>query len=186
MSEDPNADTDGRGALRDELAAAEPPAELAERVRGTLERRGLVRHVPRRRPAWAIYTGLVAAGFLIGILTRGTLPNDDRPTGSVAGEYVLLLYGDPVDDTGTVHVAREREYGRWASSLSDGTRWVGGHELGDVVADIQPASRTSLRSDRLAGYFVIQAPSRDRATEVARSTPHLAYGGRVVLMAIEP
>jgi len=36
----------------------------------------------------------------------------------------------------------------------------------------------------LAGYFVIAAPSPERATEVARTCPHLKYGGRVVVMTI--
>jgi hypothetical protein len=98
---------------------------------------------------------------------------------------VLLLYGDTPDDTGAVRVAREREYGRWASTLGGGVRWVGGYELADVVARLEPAVRPPAASqDRLAGYFVIEAPSRERATEVARSCPHLKYGGSVVVMAV--
>ena len=187
MRDDPNDERDGRGTLRDQLTTTEAPAELADRVRRTLEGRGLVRHPPARRSPWGLQIGLIAAGFVIGVLARGGLASTDQTSTRVSGQYVILLYGDPVDDTGAVHVAREREYGRWASSLTDGTRSVGGHELGDVVADIRPTgTATPTRNDRLAGYFVIQAPSRDRAAEVARSTPHVGYGGRVVLMAVEP
>jgi hypothetical protein len=108
-----------------------------------------------------------------------------RPSGAaVAGQYVLLLYGHAPDDTGSVHLAREREYGRWASQLTGGVRWVAGHELGDVVESLG-AQSAGATAERLAGYFVIDAPSRARAAEVARTCPHLKYGGSVVVMAIE-
>jgi hypothetical protein len=95
------------------------------------------------------------------------------------------LYGDPPDDTGAVHVAREREYGRWARALGDGVRWVGGSELHDVVAQLgSPPSAPGASIERLAGYFVLEAPSREQAAEAARTCPHLRYGGRVVVMTI--
>jgi hypothetical protein len=130
--------------------------------------------------------GLVAAGVLLGVLARSGLGSTGgRPSGAaVAGQYVLLLYGHAPDDTGSVHLAREREYGRWASQLTGGVRWVAGHELGDVVESLG-AQSAGATAERLAGYFVIDAPSRARAAEVARTCPHLKYGGRVVVMAIE-
>ena len=104
---------------------------------------------------------------------------------TASGHYVVLLYGDAPDDTGAVHTAREREYGRWAAALGDGVRWVGGSELHDVVAQLGPPTPAGAAStERLAGYFVIEAPSRERATEVAESCPHLKYGGRVVVMTV--
>jgi len=182
-----NAD-DGRGSLRDRLPAAEPPAKLAERVKRTLEARELLTPLDStssRRGPWAARIGYLAAGILLGFAARGALgtPSGRAAAAATAGQYVLLLYGDPADDTGAVHVAREREYGRWASELTGGVRWVAGHELGDVIGTLGPQS-DALARDRLAGYFVIDAPSRERAAEVARSCPHLKYGGRVVIMAV--
>ena len=195
MTNDPNDTDRGRGSLRDQLPHVDPPPELEHRVRATLEARGLVRHEahlvpdptwPLRRMAWTARLGLLAAGVLMGILIKDTLGDSGRPTGAAAaGQYVLLLYNDPADDTGAVHVARAKEYGRWASTLGAGAKWVGGHELGSVVERLGPASsRSASETDRLAGYFVIEAPSRERATEVARSCPHIKYGGRVVVMTI--
>jgi len=186
-SNDMNAD-DGRGSLRDRLPAAEPPAKLAERVKRTLEARELLTPLDStssRRGPWAARIGYLAAGILLGFAARGALgtPSGRAAAAATAGQYVLLLYGDPADDTGAVHVAREREYGRWASELTGGVRWVAGHELGDVIGTLGPQS-DALARDRLAGYFVIDAPSRERAAEVARSCPHLKYGGRVVIMAV--
>jgi hypothetical protein len=127
---------------------------------------------------------LLAAGLLIGFLARETWTRGDTRPPAQPGQYVLLLLGDTPGDTGAVHIAREREYGQWASSLDGGARWVGGHELGDVVDDIGPKPAGAPAVDRLAGYFVIDAPSRERAAEVARTCPHVKYGGRVVVMAI--
>ena len=177
---------DGRGGLRAHLPRIDAPPDLARRVRSTLRARGLVATNRRVAVRAAIWTGLVAAGFIIGFAARGR----PEPTSAASaasrppGQFVLLLYGDPPDDTGAVHIAREKEYGRWASTLSGGARWVGGHELADVVAEIGPRDGGAFRRDRLAGYFVIDAPSRERAAEVARSCPHVRYGGRVVVMAI--
>ena len=178
----------GRGALRDRLPVVDVPPDLESRVRTSLEARGLIVRHARRRISWVRHAGLLAAGVVLGVAASSLARRgDSRPAGvSAPGQYVLLLYGDPPDDTGAVHVAREREYGRWASSLH-GVRWVGGHELADVVDRLgppAPSTGTSPNADRLAGYFVIAAPSRERATEVARSCPHLKYGGRVVIMAV--
>jgi hypothetical protein len=186
MTLDPNDAESGRGSLGGHVSAIDPPPDLAGRVRGTLVSRGLLTTRRSRPVAWATRVALLAAGIVIGVLARDTLGGTGgRPATAAAGQYVLLLYGDPPGDTGAVHVTREREYGRWAAGLRNGTRWVGGQELGDVIESLGPsASGVSVSSDRLAGYFVIDAPSRERAAEVARSCPHLKYGGRVVLMTV--
>lgn len=191
MTHDPNELRDGRGALREHLGEAEPPGHLAGRVRATLEGRKLVRRSVAAA-TWAARGALLVAGIVIGFVVGVVSRSPARPapvivpSTGLGEQYVLLLYGDPVDDTGAVHNAREREYGRWASSLGGQVYRVGGHELGDVVAELPPAGSTPLRNDRLAGYFVLTARSREQATAAARSVPHLAYGGRAVLMAVEP
>jgi hypothetical protein len=184
MIEGPNDIGDGRGALRKIAPTVDPPTGLEARVRNSLAARGLLRQPARRAAAWLTRVGLIAAGIFIGaLLHNGWMRGPSRPPAQ-PGQYVLLLLGDTQGDTGAVRVAREREYGQWASSLAKGARWVGGHELGDVVYEIGPKLVRTSATDRLAGYFVIDAPSREVATEVAMSCPHLKYGGRVVLMAI--
>jgi hypothetical protein len=180
---------DGRGALRAHMIDAELPRELAERVRRSLESRGLVKATASRRP-WTTRAALIAAGIVLGILGRDAYLETRESLGASsisapASQYVLLLYGAPPGDTGVVHAAREREYGRWASALDGGARWVGGNELHDVIAQLGgPPSGTGGSVERLAGYFIIAAPSAQRATEVARTCPHLKYGGRIVVMTI--
>jgi hypothetical protein len=174
----------GRGTLRDSLPRVATPPELENRIRASLATRGLIAPSVSRRPAWAARVGLLAAGFLLGALVRGNwtsvrpAESDGKP-----GQYALLLYGVPPEDTGAVHVARAKEYGEWASRLR-GARWVGGHELAGVVETLGPERTSVTPRDQLAGFFIIEAPSAERAAEVARSCPHLKYGGRVVVMSV--
>jgi hypothetical protein len=179
-----NANNGGRGTLHDSLPRITPPGALEDRVRTTLTTRGLIASTASRRLVWGTRAGLLAAGFLLGVLVRG---NDKsvRPAESDAkpGQYALLLYGVPPEDTGAVHAARASEYGLWASRLQ-GARWVGGHELAGVIETLG-AERASVEPrDQLAGFFIIEAPSAERAAQVARSCPHLKYGGRVVVMSV--
>lgn len=174
----------GLGTLRERLPRLDPPRELDRRIRATLETRGLVRPTTGRRAIWIVRASLIAAGFVLGVVLTSVRSRADSRGPAGTSQYVLLLYDDARGDTGAVHIAREHEYGKWASELT-GARWVGGSELGDVVEGIGPAGPLVVApSDRLAGYFVIEAPSRERAAEVARSCPHVKYGGRVVVMSV--
>jgi hypothetical protein len=183
---DETHDSDGRGALRDRVPRVLPPSGLEERVHATLTARRLIRRGSARHLVWAARAGILAAGFVLGLSLRSIRGAPEPPPAEGrAGQYALLLYGVPPEDTGAVHAARAREYGRWASSLPDGVRWVGGSELAGVVEALGPAgTRPPRRDERMAGYFIIQASSPERAAEVARTCPHLRYGGRVVVMAV--
>lgn len=185
MTNDTNGPSDGRGTLRDRLPRIESPRELDDRVRATVATRGLVRPPRRSGARWVVRASLIAAGFVVGILAASLWRGGAAlPRSTATPRYVLLLYDDARGDTGAVHVAREREYGRWASSL-EGARWVGGDELGDLITGIGPAGSVAVPlEDRLAGYFVIEAQSAERAAQVARSCPHVKYGGRVVVMSV--
>jgi hypothetical protein len=183
MNDERDGLDNGRGALRERLSQIDPPPELDRRVRRTLETRGLVRRPPGRGAVWTVRASLIATGFVLGLLVTGR-SRATSPASPGTSQYVLLLYDDARGDTGSVHIAREREYGRWASELKD-ARWVGGSELGEVVEGIGPSGQVAVEpSDRLAGYFVIEAPSPERAADVARSCPHVKYGGRVVVMSV--
>jgi hypothetical protein len=184
MIDQPDEQNTGRGALRAYSTSIEPPELLEPRVRRSLIERGLVRTSTPRLPGWMSHVGLLAAGIVIGAFAYSALANTDTRPATQPGQYVLLLLGETPGDTGAVHVAREREYGQWASSLTNGARWVGGHELGDVVIDVGPKLGGAPVVDRLAGYFVIDAVSREIAAEVAATCPHVKYGGRVVVMTI--
>src|SRR5688572_16250134 len=104
---DSNHGGDGRGSLRDRVPSIDPPAALGHRVQRTLESRGLVTplapamHLTRRRAVWATRAALLAVGVVIGMFVRGTW-GGTRPAASDGkpGQYALLLYGVPPEDTG--------------------------------------------------------------------------------------
>jgi hypothetical protein len=188
-------DHDGRGTLRDRLPPVLPraPDALADRVRATLTSRGLIREPADHRALWLGRLGLLAAGILLGVMSITLAQRLTRTSRASAPRYALLLYGDPPGDTGTVHAARAREYGQWASRLGDGARWVGGNEMGRVLETFgappapiasAPAPTGGSTTERMAGIFIIEAATPARAAQVARSCPHLKYGGRVVLMSV--
>jgi hypothetical protein len=131
---------DGPGELRRALSRIEPPAKLEGRVgasvRPLLETRDAALGTRQPRWRWVERLALIAAGVLLGIGVRAMLTGS-RPNAGSPGQYVLFLFGDTPGDTGAVHVAREREYGRWASALTD-AKWVGGSELADVVVGLGP------------------------------------------------
>ena len=129
--------------------------------------------------------GLVAAGFALGLVAsrvdRNVAPSRH---GEPTGRYALLLFGDTRGNSDAVHQARSAEYGRWASSLPGSARWVGGHELGDVLQTLGTPAAETRSADRVAGFFIIEATSPAHAADVARTCPHLKYGGRVVVMTV--
>ena len=173
----------------------EPPPGSEERLVSALESNGLLpsrkrallpgRRPPRGAMLWlgtATAVFLFAAGLAAGLFAGRS--REARPTGSP--RFILFLFGEP---TVTVDVERERvaEYKKWASELRRGRfvsgekLGIGGHHLGSRQTDPHASEGSELR-----GYFVIEAPDLVRATEVARTCPHLLHGGRILIRPIDP
>jgi hypothetical protein len=176
-----NEDT-GRGALHDRLPRHAPPAALRERVRHTLEARGLVGTAGTGRVVRVVAAAAAAlviffAGLFAGSLRASMqLPSAEAP---VQPRYALILYGGLAGDEGAEHDRRAREYGAWARALAGEAKWVGGEELDRAIA-VYP-SAPAPEEDPVVGFFLIDATSADVAKRIAQDCPHLKYGGRVVV-----
>lgn len=113
----------------------------------------------------------------------------DQPT------FALLLYGSSNDSA--THATHAAEYGAWAAMDHGAGRIIGGEAMGTPVASVW-VKAVGLGTDSIivdegplngadfVGYFIVQARDRDAAVALARSCPHLKYGGRVVVRRVWP
>jgi hypothetical protein len=146
---------DPHDPLRSLEPEARPPAQLRTRVIRTLRARALL--APRRR---RLAAAAAAAVVLVAVAATLLLV---RPGGRADGTaYVLLLYEDE-------SFAPDRPL---RELVGEYTAWAG--------ADIGPAQPRS-ELGVVAGLFVIRAADETGALAIARTCPHLRYGGRVVV-----
>lgn len=151
-----------------------PPASLRDRVLRSS-------HPPvQRRTRWGVALAMAAMLTLAFLGGRAT-----RAAGDGAGpQYLLLLYegAEYRDDRPTQETVAE--YGRWADSLRQERLLTSAHKLDDQRVSLlrrqQVAVEPSAPSDP-TGMFVVRAGSFDAAAAIARTSPHLKYGGRIVL-----
>ncbi len=144
----------------DLLRELPPPPELEERVVRALRDRGLIR---ARRRSW-----LQAAAAVV-LLVLGFAAGRWEPPPS-ARSFALVLYDSPAT-SGASHV---EEYIAW--SRNDFV--LGGHELGSEQRVLGTPTRG------VGGFFIIAADSLERATEIARTCPHVRYGGTIEVREI--
>jgi hypothetical protein len=185
---------DERHALGRLPREATPPPGLEGATVSALAARGLLRRASRGRgiPAWlAVAASLV---LFLGGLTVGRLgetpvaPDDGRP------RFALFLYEGPEYDPPAPERMAERvqEYVTWAREQREHGVVEGGEKLrDDADLEIEPDGSTgepplAPSGSRLAGYFIVQADDRRAAAEIARTCPHVRYGGRIVIREIEP
>ncbi len=113
-------------------------------------------------------------------------------------EYVLLLHEDP---TGFADLAPSEiekvigEYMAWRERLAaegrlaggtkladDGGRWLS-RENGQVRVVDGPFSEAK---EIIGGFFMIKAADYAEAVEISSTCPHIDYGGRIELRAVDP
>jgi hypothetical protein len=123
----------------------------------------------------------VVASFLAGRLQwQPGAAADPRPA------FLLLLYEDAGyrDDRPVREIVAE--YGAWADSL----RRVGVLVLAEKLTN----THVTLPETKVAGaaphqvptgFFVVRAVSVDQAVSLASSSPHLRYGGRILVTAVD-
>jgi hypothetical protein len=170
----------------EELRRDVPPSPgLESRVLKQLRSERLVRRRARLGPTLAraaVLAAVFAAGIVLG--DRRPAPTD-RTEG---GRYVLLLIEGPSYRTpATPEAERKRvaEYAAWARGLAERGRFVEGEKLGHLLHRLGEPAETAEGGEAVAGFFVIGAESREEAIRIARTTPHLRYGGSVEVRPIE-
>lgn len=153
---------------------AAPPASLRDRVLRSTH------PLAQRRVRWGVALGMAAMLALAFLGGRAT-----RATGDGAGpQYLLLLYegAEYRDDRPPQETVAE--YRRWADSLRQQRLLTSAHKLDDQRLSLlqqQPVEVGRPAPSDPTGMFVVRADSPDAAAAIARTSPHLRYGGRIVV-----
>ena len=188
-------------ALASLRGSPDPPEQLEDRVVVNLRQRGLLRATRSSSPlrygkvAASLAAGLAlfAAGVAVG--SRTAVPERLTGGGPAQARFVLFLYEGPEYQVATEQELPERvdEYRRWAVQLRATGHDVEGEKLKDGGGNLRsdPADGGPIVAsgpsslEILGGYFIVGAASYDQAMTLARSCPHLRYGGRVEVRQID-
>lgn len=168
-----------------------PPVSLEDRVVRALTLGRLIHTGSRRwRPAASLAAGLalVLAGFGVGRLTIGPGAVPPGP------HFLLLVYdGSAFDPGGRSEAELVAEYGAWAERLAAEGHLVAAEKLaaggrvlggtgGNAVAAPEDVAKGAL--GELGGFFLIAARDSMQAHEIARDSPHVRYGGVIVVRGV--
>jgi hypothetical protein len=159
----------------------QPPDALKQRVLHSLRDKGLVRQPPRYPLRAALFAVAILAALGVGY-SVGKRPDGVAPSGP---RFALLLYEDSTfrathDPGGGV-----AEYTAWARGLAAEGKLEIGEKLGTTSRAIGRVSAPSDGDAAPTGLFIIRAADIAAATEIAKTCPHVRYGGRVVVHSID-
>jgi hypothetical protein len=181
-----------------DLLVPDAPGDRA--VRSPLEPR-----VPAGRVwAWAgLALAACIAAFYAGLSVRergAGVTAADSTTGAVpvaSSRYLLLLYEDEAyraPETPAEVEARVAEYSAWAAEVDARGIAIQGDELAAPVeswtldgsrgAVVETRGAPAAAAGTIAGYFVVEGVDAGAAVAIARTMPHLEYGGTVVVRPI--
>ncbi|MBT8487922.1 MAG: hypothetical protein HKO77_07770 [Gemmatimonadetes bacterium] len=168
---------------------AVPPPELKKRVMDSMEAADLIRTgPPRRRFGGGAMWGLLAAAAFVGGLLVGRWEPTDTAVPAAHSRFILLLHEGDTFRPGAPEAELVAEYAAWARQQNASGIVLSGDRLSDESYLVR-SSATSGPDDRptastITGYFVVSAPNEAEAQALARSTPHVRYGGSVVVRPI--
>ncbi len=158
-----------------------PPDALRQRVLRSLKDQGLVREPsrPRMRGVLAaiIVLAALAAGFGVGRMRT--------ETGYSGPRFAFLLYEDSTFRAAHTPGSGVAEYTAWARTLAAEGKLESGEKLGALARSVGNVAAPVQGDGSPTGLFIIHAPDLAAAAEIARTSPHVRYGGTIVVHAIE-
>jgi len=176
------------------LPSPEPPAGAAAAFRAALSHRAAPRWPSRLQTAALLAALLLGAtmGYAMGRPRRDPVsPAGQAALRPAAPEFLLLLQDAPGRTVPPAQAAAiVREYGAWAAALRSEGRLASAEKLaGDAGLRIEqgvPPGPGDSASAAVGGFFVVRARDYSEATDIARASPHLKYGGSILIRRIEP
>jgi hypothetical protein len=99
-----------------------------------------------------------------------------------AVKYVLVYYGGGMPEGASAQARVLKQWASWYKKLGDAIV-DGGHAFSGAVNKIKPGNLVAKGpiGQRASGYSIIEAPSLDAATKMAKGCPILRSGGQVAV-----
>lgn len=121
---------------------------------------------------------LLIGGYLIGkqACATTTMPDDRR-------QYALFLYENETFQVTDV-AALVEQYTQWAIDLGQKGQLAYAEKLSDNRTWLG-SSAVQNQTSTLTGYFVFYAKDLEEAQQIARTHPHVGYGGGIELRPID-
>ena len=112
-------------------------------------------------------------------------------------QFMLLLHENPNEFAGIGQKELQEmvgQYRGWGERLAAEGKLVGSHKLVDEGGrHLEKRGSEILVTDGpfaeakevLGGYFIVNAASYDEAVEIAKTSPHLRYNGRIEVRKVD-
>lgn len=168
-----------------------PPPELEDRTVDLLKGQNLLERKSsrfvNRKIIWYVAAALVllSAGFGWGKWSS------ENPKPAVDEKLFMLALFEPAGQRLEDDQLYE-EYGNWLREIGEDGRYVGGEALKYEVQKLVTDQRGDFYQNELekspktvmSGYFLIEAQNLEEIEAIARKSPHLKYGGAIVIREI--
>jgi hypothetical protein len=158
------------------------------------ERDGTARRKERTMSVLVFSTMFVTL-IMNALVAPGAARHDHKE--AQMARYMLVLHESPSDYAGMSVEDMNgivREYMAWRESLERDGHFAGGEKLADEGGRTLSMRDGQVRvtdgpyaeaKEVMGGYFIVSAASYDEAVEIARTCPHLKYGGRIELRLVD-
>lgn len=173
-----------------------PPPELERRVVSALKAEGLLSERESHTQRWRIAAAAAAIclmGFAGGLIFQkhfAPAPAAAAPAVSMSeNTFVLFLMEDSQyrsARTASEQQQRVQLYRAWAIDLRIHGIPVSGAKLRPEMSFLSMGSPLQQSEYEIAGYFLVDAKNETEALRIARTCPHLQFGGKIELRRIDP
>ncbi len=158
--------------LYEKLKGIKPPIGMEEETISKLKSEGLIQS--QNKIIWVYRIAASLAFFVLGYTVYPYLNRNDNPTYN----YMLVLYEDSNFNPESPEVMFN-EYSNWMQSIYQNGMAIDGQEMKPSSMLLDGIEVRNNLTKTVGGYFVLRASSQEEAIEVARSSPHLKYGGTI-------
>lgn len=170
-------------AVYDQLRQTTPAGQsLEEKTVRRLQREGLL--TDKKRFYLSIPAGIAASVMLLATgLLLGKFFFGARGAEEPLFNYMLVLHEDPAFTPGEPE-EMFAEYSRWMEQIYERGIAIDGQEMKPASLLLGKEGIETKPQTRVGGYFVLRASSHEEVVEIAKSSPHLKYGGTIEIKEI--